>query len=84
MSLPNWLEKRFYFQNQFGCWDKRINLGKAYNSEEMAAFAIHIEVAADQFGTTLKKLAVLVLLKAKQQGMPLMIWMRVVPNLCTL
>jgi hypothetical protein len=48
-------------------------LGKAYNSEEMAAFAIHIEVAADQFGTTLKKLAVLVLLKAKQQGMPLMI-----------
>ena len=81
ISLQDWLEKRFDFQYQFGCRDKRINSGKAYNSKEKAAFAIHIEVAADQFGIIFKKLTTLVSLKAKRQDMPLMIEMRAVPDL---
>jgi hypothetical protein len=54
-SLQDWLEKRFDYQCQFCCRDKRISSGKAYKAKEKAAFAIHIKVAADQSGIIFKK-----------------------------
>jgi hypothetical protein len=83
-SLQDWLEKQFDYQYQFGYRNERINSGKAYNAKEKAAFAIHIEVAADQFGIVFKQMTALVSVKAKRQDMPFMIEMRSVPDLCAL
>jgi hypothetical protein len=72
------------YKYQVGCREKRVNSGKAYNPKEKSAFAMHVEVAEQDFGVVFKEVTTRVALGASRKHMPLMIEMRSVPDLCAL
>jgi hypothetical protein len=73
--------KELNYKYQVGCREKRINSGKAYNAKDKSAFAMHMEVAEQDFGMVFKEVTTRVALGASRKHMPLMIEMRAVPDL---
>jgi hypothetical protein len=73
--------KELNYKYQVGCREKRINSGKAYNPKDKSSFAMHMEVAEQDFGIVFKEVTTRVALGASRKHMPLMIEMRSVPDL---
>jgi hypothetical protein len=73
--------KELNYKYQVGCREKRVNSGKAYNPKDKSAFAMHMEVAEQDFGMVFKEVSTRVALGAPRKHMPLMIEMRSVPDL---
>jgi hypothetical protein len=80
-SCADAIMKELNYKYQVGCCEKRINSCKAYNQKDKLAFAMHMEVAEQDFGIVFKEVTTRVALGALRKHMPLMIEMRLVPNL---
>jgi hypothetical protein len=80
-SCADAIMKELNYKYQVGCREKRINSGKAYNPKDKSSFAMHMEVAEQDFGIVFKEVTTRVALGASRKHMPLMIEMRSVPDL---
>jgi hypothetical protein len=73
--------KELGYKYQVGCREKRVNSGKAYNPKDKSAFAMHMEVADQDFAMVFKEVTTRVALGASRKHMPVMIEMCSVPDL---
>jgi hypothetical protein len=80
-SCADAIMKELNYKYQVGCREKRVNSGKAYDLKGKSAFAMHVEVAEQDFGVVFKEVTTRVALGTSRKHMPLMIEMRSVPHL---
>jgi hypothetical protein len=73
--------KALGYRYQVGCREQRVNSGKEYNPTDKSAFAMHMEVADQDFAMVFKEVTTRMAPGAPRKHMPLMIEMRLVPDL---